>query len=62
MSEPEYLTLKEWFTLMRVSERTARQLVADGKIPGAFRLGGQWRIPATLCNRESNPPLRAAKA
>ena len=29
-----------------VSERTVRRWILSGKLPGAYRPGGEWRIPA----------------
>lgn len=41
---PELLTLGELSEYLRVSRRTAWQLVNDGALP-AVKVGGQWRIP-----------------
>jgi excisionase family DNA binding protein len=41
---PELLTLRELAEYLRVSMRTAYQLVSDGQV-SAVKVGGQWRIP-----------------
>lgn len=38
------LTLKQFMRKLGISEPTARRWLKTGKIPGAYRLGGQWRI------------------
>ncbi len=43
MDEPSVLTLKEVAELLRIAEKTAYTLAADGAIPG-FKVGGQWRF------------------
>ncbi len=58
----EYLTVKEWAELNGVSERTARNYCAKGKIEGAARVGKNWQIPKDApmpsLRRHSNiPPL-----
>jgi excisionase family DNA binding protein len=40
------LTLPEYATAMRVSEATIYRLLRGGAIPGAFKVGRAWRIPA----------------
>lgn len=42
----EYLSAKEWAGKNAVSERTARNYCAQGKIEGAFMTGKTWNIPA----------------
>lgn len=41
----EYLSVKEWADSMGVSERTARNYCAHGKIKGARLVGKTWNIP-----------------
>jgi excisionase family DNA binding protein len=43
-TSPEFLTVRELAAYLRVSVRTAYQLVYDGAVPAA-RVGGQYRIP-----------------
>lgn len=42
----EYISVKEWAEAHGVSERTARNYCATGKIEGAFLVGKTWNIPA----------------
>ena len=44
MPDPEFLTILEVAELLRLAERTAYDLVRKGRIPGAAKVGGQWRI------------------
>jgi excisionase family DNA binding protein len=39
----EILTIREVAELLKINEKTAYRLTADGKIPG-FRVGGSWRF------------------
>lgn len=41
----EYISVKEWAELHGVSERTARNYCAQGKIEGAFLVGKTWNVP-----------------
>ena len=43
-STPAFLTVAELADLLRVSPRTAYQLVETSVVP-TVRIGGQWRIP-----------------
>ncbi|MDE6654469.1 MAG: Fic family protein [Muribaculaceae bacterium] len=61
----EYISVREWAGIHGVSERTARNYCAQGKIDGAFLLGKSWNIPADaeLPARKKRPlvsPLLAA--
>lgn len=51
----EYISVKEWAELHSVSERTARNYCAQGKIEGAFIVGKTWNVPfdAELPKRKS---------
>lgn len=42
----EFVTIKEWAKQHDVSERTARNYCAKGKIEGAYLVGKTWNIPA----------------
>ncbi len=50
----EYISVKEWAQAHGVSERTARNYCAQGKIAGVFLVGKTWSIPidAELCNKK----------
>ena len=39
----EIMTLREVAEYLKVAEKTAYRLVADGKLPG-FKVGGAWRF------------------
>lgn len=39
----EILTLKEVAIYLKLTEKTAYRLVAEGKLPG-FKAGGSWRF------------------
>ncbi len=39
----EILTLKEVAEYLKLAEKTAYRLVAEGKLPG-FKVGGSWRF------------------
>ncbi len=41
-----YMTVREWAEINGVSERTARNYCAQGKIGGAYLVGKTWNIPA----------------
>ncbi len=40
----EWATLREAGRYLRLSEPTVRRLLRDGKLPGARRIGSQWRV------------------
>lgn len=39
----EIMTIKEVAAYLKLKEKTAYRLVAEGKIPG-FKVGGSWRF------------------
>lgn len=41
--ETDILTVKEVSEYLKLTEKTAYRLAADGKIPG-FKVGGSWRF------------------
>lgn len=49
----EYISVKEWADAHGVSERTARNYCAQGKIVDAYMVGKTWNIPAN-----AEPPVR----
>ena len=38
------LTIKETAALLQISNRTIIRLVHSKELPGAFKVGGQWRF------------------
>ena len=45
----EILTLKEVAEYLKLTEKTAYRLAAEGKLPG-FKVGGSWRFKRTELN------------
>ena len=43
MMTDEILTLKEVAEYLKLAEKTAYRLAAEGKLPG-FKVGGSWRF------------------
>jgi len=43
MLDNKILTVKELAEYLKIAEKTAYRLVAEGKIPG-FRVGSSWRF------------------
>lgn len=41
--ETDIMTIKEVADYLKLKEKTAYKLVAEGKIPG-FKVGGSWRF------------------
>ena len=52
----EYISVKAWAEMHGVSERTARNYCAQGKIEGAYLVGKTWNIP-----EDALPPKRSGK-
>jgi excisionase family DNA binding protein len=40
----DFLTIKEVCALLRLGERTVYDLAREGKLVGAAKIGGQWRV------------------
>jgi excisionase family DNA binding protein len=56
------LTAKELAKALRTSESTVSREARKGKIPGAHRVGGQWRFTEEIIDRwlmEETPPKRS---
>lgn len=55
----EILTLKEVAEYLKLAEKTAYRLAAEGKLPG-FKVGGSWRFKqqdvATWIEEQKNTP------
>jgi excisionase family DNA binding protein len=52
---PEFLTIDELATYLRVSLRTAYELVYRGDVPAA-KVGGVWRIRRAALDRQLDDP------
>lgn len=42
----EFLTIAEVCEMLKLGERTVYDLCRQGKLPGAAKIGGQWRVNA----------------
>jgi excisionase family DNA binding protein len=40
----EFLTIDEAALLLRLGKRTTYELARNGRLPGAVKVGGQWRV------------------
>ena len=50
--EPEkFLTKKQAEDFLQVSERQLTYMLAQGKLPFATKVGGQWRLPQSELER-----------
>lgn len=50
-TRPDFLTVRELGEYLRVSRRTAYQLIYDGRVPHV-RIGGSIRIPRAELDRQ----------
>jgi excisionase family DNA binding protein len=41
---PEYLTIDDVCELLQLGKRTVYELARTGRLPGAAKVGGQWRV------------------
>lgn len=44
MHDEPVLTIREVAALLKMSERTVYAMAKEGKLPGAVKLGGSWRV------------------
>lgn len=44
----EMATVKEYAAVVRLHENTVRRLIREGKLRGAVRVGGQWRVDLSV--------------
>ncbi len=44
MSEDAVLTIPEVAALLKISERTIYAMAKEGRLPGAVKVGGSWRV------------------
>lgn len=42
-TDTEFLTPAEVAVILKINREVLRRLSSAGKIPGAFKVGGQWR-------------------
>lgn len=56
----EILTLKEVAKYLKLAEKTAYRLAADGKLPG-FKVGGSWRFRKDEVEKLTKGEMPSAK-
>jgi excisionase family DNA binding protein len=63
-SEPahEYLTIAQAAQVLQLAPVTVYRWAKKGKIPGAIKLGGQWRISAAVLAAAFQTPTLAPDA
>lgn len=44
MTDDAVLTIQEVSALLRISERTIYAMAKEGRLPGAVKFGGSWRV------------------
>ena len=44
MDDEQVLTIKEVAALLKISERTVYAMAKEGRLPGAVKVGGSWRV------------------
>ena len=44
MTDEPVLTIKEVAVLLKISERTVYAMAKEGRLPGAVKVGGSWRV------------------
>ncbi len=44
---PRYLTIQQVCELLQLGERTVYEMCRQGKLPGAAKVGGSWRVDET---------------
>lgn len=57
-----YISVAKTAARWGVSRQHVRNIVASGRIPGAFRIGSVWAIPANAVNPTSGKPGRPKKS
>jgi excisionase family DNA binding protein len=52
MQDSPYVSPEEAGAYFNISAETIRRLCRDKKIPGARKIGGQWRIPRSFLSSD----------
>ena len=60
MQESIYVSPEEAAKAFAVQPETIRRLCRDGKIPGARKIGGVWRIPKSFLSSDADTVQRMA--
>ena len=58
--EQKYLSLKEIADVWGISDRRINTLCLQGRIPGAFKIGNTWAIPANAV-KPSDERIKSGK-
>ena len=61
MQESVYVSPEEAGVYFDVSAETMRRLCREGKIPGARKIGGQWRIPRSFLSTDATTIQKLAE-
>lgn len=61
MQDSVYVSPEEVATYFGVTAETVRRMCRDGKIPGARKFGGQWRIPRSFLSTDADAVQRLAE-
>lgn len=54
----ELLTVSEFARLIRCCEKTIYRLIWAGRLPGAYRVSGQWRIDLAVAMTPLSPSVQ----
>ena len=54
MQDSVFVSPEEVATYFGVTAETVRRLCREGKIPGARKFGGQWRIPRSFLSNDAD--------
>jgi len=57
----DIMTIKEVAAYLKLTEKTAYRLAAEGKIPG-FKVGGSWRFKQSDIEKWINEKIRRKEA
>ena len=61
MQDSVYVSPEEVATYFGVTAETVRRMCRDGKIPGARKFGGQWRIPRSFLSTDVDTVQKMAE-
>ncbi len=61
MQESAYVSPEEAATYFGLTPETIRRLCRAGKIPGARRVGGVWRIPRSFLQEDADKVQELSK-
>ena len=61
MQESTYVSPEEAAKVFSLQPETIRRLCRDGKIPGARKIGGVWRIPKSFLSSDASQVQQMAE-